>query len=428
MTRERLPLQFKVRRASETSTSTTGDESKLDNETSNSASSTPFAVSSKSKGLNIFAVSPLTTKSTNCGNSSSNGRSCNVPASSGRQQSRKISSDLSGVSPMPSLSEVTGGSEYGDDKLPILKHEISLPSKKDLLKMSIDEQLRVLALKEMCVVEIKDQIQNLNSKLANHEAELHSLREIIQRSLYQDLRGVASNTAATLGRQRTNSNPRDQAIESLRTKRRSISNGGIDIESRSQLQSQSQSQDHTSENSKSKIWSGLTKPFNLLQQFDTLLQNEFEKSLIMTDKKSVPSNSNQTRTSEDSANSEGSILSPLRSKTPNTLRGAYKDRKSEDMLQTVSSSIWSFVNDVKTNVLSSLSEEESGVNSIIDQSDSLYTLENGSVVSLRKPIKKGKDKKAMNNYENEEELLIDMGDEYSSSDEKVDLSLYRKQY
>ncbi|KAI5955099.1 TDA11 [Candida jiufengensis] len=322
------PIQFKVRRPSSTSTQENNTNESIKPKT------TP------AKGLNIFAVSPIGQNSTtpkNITNSNSITEKVSAPTTV-HQNNTNINTR---------------------SKSPDSRFDVILPSKEELKTMHIDDQLRILALKEMIIVQIKDEISNLNSNLKKNENELHELREIVQKSLYQEISGAASNK--TLSRQRTNSNPRDQAIESIKNKRRSSSNGSIPIyeEIKSQQEQQQESQ-------KSKLWSGLSKPFNLLQQFDTLLQNEFERSLTLDSRTNYNAEQQQqqqrqhnSRKSEDSINSIGSITSPLRSKsqTLSEYRNSH-DRKSDDMIQTVSSSIWSFVNDVKANVLSSLNEEE----------------------------------------------------------------------
>lgn len=166
------------------------------------------------------------------------------------------------------------------DLLPDLLHSVE--------KWDIDDQLRLLALKERSLVETKYQISELNFKLKSKELELHNLRQVIQSSLYKS---------------KSNKNPREEAINSTRTRRRTLS-GSVNVEP-------PPAQD-------SKLWNGLQKPLNFLNQVDAMLLNEFEKSL---------------RPSDDSQ--------------------SYKD----DVFQSVSTSLWSFVNDVKTNVMSSLTED-----------------------------------------------------------------------
>lgn len=104
--------------------------------------------------------------------------------------------------------------------------------------LDIDDQLRLLALKEMSIVEIKDSIGNLTSKLQRNENELHSLREVIQRSLYKELNSSSSKLKKeTLSNgfvtrpQRQNSNPREEAIASTknRSRRRTLSSSSSSV-------------------------------------------------------------------------------------------------------------------------------------------------------------------------------------------------------
>ncbi|KAI5957428.1 TDA11 [Candida margitis] len=374
-----MPIQFKVSQLSASPSSHNDSERSVTPDSKR----TP-----KSKGLNMFAVSPLASRSTL--HSQAGGSATPQPSTSAKRRS----SVLSNNTPMPLLSESDNEAEppvvtVPSKKSPPPNYDIPLPSSEQLLQMSIDDQLRILALKEMAIVQIKDQIQSLNAKLRAEEGELHKLREVVQRSLYQEISGAASNTANKVNRQRTDSNPRDQAIESIRAKRRSSSGASL-----------GQEQSTTEDGGKpSKLWSGLTKPFNMLQQFDTMLQNEFEKSLVLDKERQESQNqqqqkqqqqkqqlqpqlqpqrsreqtrsSHQSRNSEDSTASTGSISSPLRYQTAQTLTD-YRNseaRRSDDMIQTVSSSIWSFVNDVKQNVLSSLNEEEMAVSDGFDVDD-----------------------------------------------------------
>ena len=347
------PVQFKVRQFSASPGTRSDPEQRP----------TP-----KSRGLNVFAVSPLGAR--NMQRTQSNESNTSQTLASTRRRSSMMSNTQ-----LPLLPESEADSNTSRSS-PTPNYDIPLPLNEQLLQMSIDEQLRILALKEMAIVQRKEQIQNLHKKLRSEEGELRKLREVVQKSLYQEISGAASNTANKLNRQRTNSNPRDQAIESIKAKRRSSSGATQQLEL-SPVENNKRS---------SKIWSGLTKPLNMLQQFDTMLQNEFEKSLVL-DKERQQQQEQQTRhpeqhiqqqhlqrqlardpnrvsyqlrSSEDSMNSNSAITSPLQSGTSQTL-SEYRnnqDRHSDDMIHTVSASIWSFVNDVKENVLASLNEED----------------------------------------------------------------------
>lgn len=113
----------------------------------------------------------------------------------------------------------------------------------DFETMDIDHQLRLLAMKEMELVELKDRRRDLDQLISTNEAQLHRLRVVIQRSLYSQMstptqapqstptpsrNGSLKRTSrrsppASTNRPRTNSNPRDEAI--MATRRRL---GGVD--------------------------------------------------------------------------------------------------------------------------------------------------------------------------------------------------------
>lgn len=396
-------------------------------------------------------------------------------------------------------------------------HDVPLPPMDQLSRLDIDEQLRLLAFKEMSMVEIKDNITSLSQTLEVHEKEIHKLREVIQRSLYKELNSPHGNVlpltlSPVLNRV---SNPREEAIASTRRRTSSVT-------SPNSVPPKTTGNAH--ENRNSKLWSSISKPLNMLQQFDTMLQNEFERSLAgganggivespelakdnqknthtrtisgngqtigtgltlngstlngnslngsslngnslngssfngnslngtlngnsssgngnvsnghlngtsngdslnrnslngldepaktARTQKYIPHNpTHKSKPSEDSISSYDSF-SPLKAKSRrNDPMDAFGDRK-DDIMQTVSSSIWSFVNDVTSNVLSSLSEEP-GEKNIAD----MYNLDNGSSVSLKKMDKFPDKYDSMNNSDFEE--ILDTED-----DDKIDLSMY----
>ncbi|EMG48366.1 hypothetical protein G210_1077 [Candida maltosa Xu316] len=383
------PLEFKVRRSSSLSSSSSSPSTINQQAKPNGIRNS----SSISKGLNIFAVSPLTKSPsvTTVTNITTTDSSDTHPENPSHQRKPSYTSPSL---PQVSENESKNYSQQG------LRYDLPLPPMQKLIAMDIDEQLRYLALKEMSIVEIKDNITNLNNKLKENQDELHKLREIIQRSLYKELStgnatvsggrsepstNSQTSTTTTTNRPRQNSNPRDEAI--ARTKRRSSS---IFHDSQTTAITPASSTSTTiNPESTSKLWSGLSKPLNLIHQFDTMLQNEFEKSLQSnqeTQRILEKRLSHQSKSSEGSISSIGSINSPLQSKAQIS-RPVSKQyyNKPDDMIQTVSSSIWSFVNEVKTNMLSSLQENESENEKNLKPppaSSALYNLDNGSTVSM----------------------------------------------
>lgn len=386
---------------------------------SNSSTITPMKQRSRGISLNI-AVSPASPQlnnnsflgpnnsshTHNNSHSSHNSHNSNgtVASSNGNHHHRRNSL----ANTLPQLSE----SPWEE-----LKYDLPLPETDSLMNMDIDEQLRLLALKEMSVVEIKDHIGTLQTKLKKHEGELHRLREVIQRTLYKEM-GSSSNTSNniinTTNSNNANSNglsePRDAAVRSTKRRSRTLSLTGSTISEESDGTEASISRTNSIQTPSKKnnvvtkqppqakpdrsssLWSNLSKPLNLIQQFDTMLQNEFEKSLIPQEHQvlnqhqqphqvgnaNLPrrdhkySDSNESvRTSEDSSSSGMTAASsPLKDKHP----GASQVGSSyEEKLQTVSLSIWSFVSDVRTNVMSSLADEGTEV---------MYNIDTGSTISL----------------------------------------------
>lgn len=310
-------------------------------------------------------------------------------------------------SPAPkksSLPQVTETSVPGSPSGPEdLKFDVPLPPMDHLLTLNIDDQLRLLALKEMSVVEIKDGINTLTQKLNNTEKDLHKLREVIQKSLYKEL-SQGSSAKPT-------SNPREEAIASTRigARRRTLSSSSHNVP---QISTTEAVTSPKNDKRLSALWSNLSKPLNMIQQFDTMLQNEFEKSLLPDSTASSTANTSQknrndntrqyharklslgstsrARHSEDSiSSSSSSAPSPLKSRESNSKidldhffphsESAYRTKNQDDMLQSVSSSIWSFVNDVKSNMLSSLGEEAEEKRKF---KEPIYNLENGSTISV----------------------------------------------
>lgn len=357
---------------------------------------------------------------------------------------------------------------------PLLIGDAPIPLMDQLASLDIDEQLRLLAFKEMSVVEIKDNISLLTQSLERHEKEIHKVREVIQRSLYRELNLGGS----------TSENPHDEAVASTknRSRRRTLSASNPNpIQPPPPAVVAPQSNSSTNYDKRNlKLWSSISKPLNLLQQFDTMLQSEFERSLdsrpnstsrgshdesrpeigsvddrtVKRPERIARNSSDRSaeafvvrdaegshdelhkRRSEDSVSSYGLLSLPLKLKSRNAknidydklgigkdelkvreaeLRSKYlqlKERQSDDVLQLVSLLIWSFVNDVTLNVLLSLSEEGQEVTA----PKPVYNLDNGSAVSLHEAT--GSDRL---------ELKFDEFDDPNNSDveDKIDLSIYR---
>lgn len=217
--------------------------------------------------------------------------------------------NLNTVSPSPSLKHPSTPDTYGPqswhEQVHSFEYDVTIPTTKELEKISLNEQLRYLALKEMSVVEINDAINTLKGKLQEAEDDVASLRRVVQQSLFRETR---LNSPAT----------------------------------------------HSDLETGSRIWNNLSKPLTFIQQLDSLINTEFEKALAMDqDTLHAHSKGHQPRKRPGRA-----APSPLRDKSNTIARESHKNLAvDDDMFHTVSSSIWLFVNDVKTNIISSQDEK-----------------------------------------------------------------------
>lgn len=199
-----------------------------------------------------------------------------------------------------------------------------LPLQQELRTLSIDDQLRLLALKEMAVVAINDSINTLKMKLDSTQKDLLQLRSVIQKSLYKEVHRQ---------NQKRPSGPSN-----------STRHGQV-----------SHAPDLHDQNST--IWSNLSKPIGFLQHLDTLIQTEMEKSLGSPEPTKDQKRVHKTH-KQHSQNPTDLLEEPLPvdidKYLPPTQSSKYKD--TDDMFQAVSSSLWSFVSEVKTNMISSLAD------------------------------------------------------------------------
>lgn len=264
------------------------------------------------------------------------------------------------------ISKSTSGSPSKEDTSGGV--DLILPSIERLLSMEIDDQLRLLALTEMNIVDVKDNIRKLQLKLQQQEQDVMKLRKIIQRSLYREL-STAQNALVT----RPDLN-RVKGTTSTLTSPKSAT---------------------TTNNNKSKelqslIWAKLSNTINMVQQFDDKLLSEFENSLKLEAQPQKKPNDNKTSPIQHKNNFQGNSLrsrsrtyssSKSKKATTTTTRSPLKpfntQSKSpvklipdnsaidtenyklsgfdgaEELFESVQNSIWSFV---KTNVLSGYEE------------------------------------------------------------------------
>lgn len=250
---------------------------------------------------------------------------------------------------------------------PIAELASALPLLKgNLDSLAINEQLRLLALKEMAVVELKDALSTLKGRLADSERDLQQLRAAIQRLLYQQLQGQAHEAllrddASAHGLGISEAQPQVLRRKRLVSARPKIDK--LDVERASLKDSDSarasNGADHPRAGSKgphprrasktaepaapesSRIWSNLSKPISFIQSLDTMILQEFEKSLAGNSmppphRAQLPPASQKHTTPKQ---------------TPPHVDPSYLASEPDDMFQAVTSSVWNFVNDMKTNML-----------------------------------------------------------------------------
>lgn len=287
-----------------------------------------------------------------------------------------------------------------------LQYDFVLPLAEQLRGLDLDEQLRLLALKEMNVVEIKDGISRLKGKLDQTESDLRQLREIIQRSLYKEMN--VHRPAKSLLPRHANLKPHSSARQGRKRAPSGPHTPRIFSESK---ENQPPPADRLS-----KLWSSLSKPMSFIQQIDSMLLNEFEKSLtgepqMQTMLESMPSNQ-QAYDSDPSPLKDKSNYNTSQA-TPKQyyLQTLHSSGVPDDMFQAVSSSLWSFMNDMKQNMLATLNEQTDSAKGTTDEQT-----QEAPLIDLNSSPKS--DHELTSPVAN-----LDMNDEELSDDE-VDLTMY----
>jgi hypothetical protein len=184
----------------------------------------------------------------------------------------------------------------------------------DLKNSDFSDSLRELALKEMKIIELKDQMKLLQQRINTEEEELKILKSKVGHNL-KDLspaQNTLSPSYATANRSRQGSSPSRQSIATQNT----------ETENNSKRQS---------------VWS---KPINILNQFDQILQNEIEK----LNREAFPTQSIRQHPAE-ALNEQDEI-----SRSGNNNKSPISSRQ-DDVLNSVSNSLWSFMSDVKHGLL-----------------------------------------------------------------------------
>lgn len=205
----------------------------------------------------------------------------------------------------------------------------------------LSENFRLLASKEMEVLEIKNQLKDLLQRKKDKEFELQQLKLRIEKQLMENLKQQNNEQYRHRFEQHTPKSP-----TSLQKSVVQPSSSYIDpLMDDSFFPVSSNVEDE-----KNKRQSWFSKPLNFIQQFDNLIYKEFEKLQIPDD--------DELNVSKDT--SVVDISYNLERKSPNrkeinapikSLAGDSEASSSTDVMQSVSQHLWSFVNDVKSNLL-----------------------------------------------------------------------------
>lgn len=258
----------------------------------------------RSKGINFNTVSPTP---------GSQKTRTQPPRSIPREHSTLKSSSRENGSPNPDPASLI------DRPLPLYQ---------ELRNLNIDDQLRLLALKEMAVVAINDSINTLKLKLDTTQKDLQQLRHVIQKSLYKEVH--------------KHTQKRPSATQNHPTRR-----------AQRQTSPAPDLHDHNST-----IWSNLSKPISFLQQLDTMIQSEMEKSLGTNEPaKEISGQHEQHKQHTHNVTNSSEEKLPVNLDKYFPASQDHKYRDTDDMFHAVSSSLWSFVSEVKTNMMSSLADE-----------------------------------------------------------------------
>lgn len=317
-------------------------------------------------------------------------------------------------------------------------NETVLPSMETLLGMEIDEQLRLLALTEMNIVNVKDNIRKLQEKLQQQEQNVARLRKLIQRSLYREL--SSAQNALVKRPSRVAPNEKNKP-----------------------------SQESSNPELQSMIWAKLSNTISMMQQFDNKLLTEFENSLkseMPRQKQSPPSSnisqrkpSQQPLRQQDLENMVPGSNATLRSRslaknptnrsplkpfnthpkspekrlvdTPIDTEEIEVNRLSgldgaEDLLESVQNSIWSFV---KTNVFPGYEENLLALvlSRLQDDDDIKKSRKDGGNI-LARNIEGTPNSVRLDTLTSSIDNLLDVTDDTGDGEDEVtvDLSMYSK--
>ncbi|TID26207.1 hypothetical protein CANINC_002796 [Pichia inconspicua] len=199
----------------------------------------------------------------------------------------------------------------------------------------ISENFKLLASKELEILEIKNQLKELMTMKREKELELQYLKRNIERQLLRKNQNYANNSLIN-----TNNAPRSPTLAQKHRIKSLNSNVDPLLDD-----SYTTNQSHMDDNKRS---SWFAKPLNFIQNFDNLIYKEFEK-LQISDSEIVTTevHTGDILQENDGNEDEEYIDMEFNQKSPSNGETSL----STDVLHSFSQHIWTLVNDVKANLL-----------------------------------------------------------------------------
>lgn len=323
--------------------------------TSNSSPAFSSNSNSARKGINIGVVAPIsTTKSTSISSAPSvNNNGNREKDSESKTPRRKLfvrkETNPERLSMSPPLGEFANQQLEETDKrssidtnntdMSSIMNTSPTPSTKNINEPhdELSENFRLLASKEMEVLDIKNQLKDLLQKKKDKEFELQQLKVKIEQQLMSNLKQQNNEQYKHRFDQHIPKSP-----NSLHKSVVQPSTSTIDPLLDDTFTPVLNHAQPYEEDNRRQSW--FAKPLNFIQQFDNMIYKEFEK-LQMTDDDY-----------EELHSKDPDFVDMNREVNSKTQQNAETFTTGGDVMQSVSQHLWSFVNDVKSNLL--IEEEE----------------------------------------------------------------------
>ncbi|KAH3665389.1 hypothetical protein OGAPHI_003573 [Ogataea philodendri] len=265
----------------------------------------------------------------------------------------------------PSKSEVNPPDPYGtkpseDSHSPCSIHHKQLTSETKQEELShfhgLSDELRLLASKEMEILEIKQQIKNLITRKRTLEFETQDLKIVIEKQLVGQITSSQKSSSRNKGLFEKHTPKSPSSMQKHRMKSVDVSDDPLLEGELSEPRLESTT---SVDEEDSKSW--FSKPLNLIQQIDSLIYQEIEK-LHITPFAGVNSIEEETHVGASLDVKNNDLDAPLQDQgaqsynllgTPiksTRTRPELDSNNTKDVMQSVSNKLWNFVNDVKQNL------------------------------------------------------------------------------